>query len=303
MTESNSARPGHRSLRLLFGFALLAVLGATIALEVRSLSASSSPTLAVNPQSQSELWYRPTPITFTIQGSSLSGSGLGDASGYQYALQWNPAVLKWLSGPQVGPGTPTPAPVLPCSNNPYMITWGSPTATPTNLVPTFTPTYTNTPAPGTPSNTPTITNTPTQTPTPGGYVLVGCANISGTAVPSGNLGTWTFQPLVTGQALSTMNLLSVQLVDHDGTAIPATAVSGIALFPDCHDVTGDGKVNILDLSSVASHYQTSAPAPPAPTPTPGGPYGTYDPRYDVNLDGHINVLDLSLVAGAFQMTC
>lgn len=48
-----------------------------------------------------------------------------------------------------------------------------------------------------------------------------------------------------------------------------------------YDVTGDGVVNILDLTFVASRF------------------GQPDPKADVNVDGTVNILDLTLVAQNF----
>lgn len=52
--------------------------------------------------------------------------------------------------------------------------------------------------------------------------------------------------------------------------------------PVPYDVTGDGVVNILDLTFVASHF------------------GESDPEADVNSDGIVNILDLVLVAQNFS---
>ena len=52
--------------------------------------------------------------------------------------------------------------------------------------------------------------------------------------------------------------------------------------PVPYDVTGDGVVNILDLTFVASHF------------------GKSDPEADVNSDGIVNILDLVLVAQNFS---
>lgn len=299
--ERSRGRGHSPTARRLVWAALVALLMVGAGLGIHALQAQTAPRIFVNPATKMQLYYRPTPITITVEGSGLSGPGLEPVAGYQYALRWDPAVLKWLSGPAVGPGTPTPQPVLPCQQQ--IVTWGTPTATPPGWVPTFTPTFTptptptSTPEPGTPTNTPaptntpTVTNTPTMTPTPGGYIFIGCATISGTAIPSGVLGTFSFQPIATAPAQSNLELFKVMLVNHDATPIPATVTSGMVYLPDCHDINGDGIVNVQDLLLVASGYLKSNGQP------------GYNPAYDVNNDGVINILDLLLVAGAYLFSC
>lgn len=299
-----------RGRRIATGLGIVFLAGALVAttLMVKTLIAGAAmqPSVGVSPPSTNELYYKPTPITIKVTASGLSGMGSTPIAGYQYSLKWDPAVLKWLSGPAVGAGTPTPLPA--CNGGQQIVTWGTPTYTPTGFVPTFTPTFTNTPLTTTPTNTPTITPTPSWTPTPGGYIRVACASFPGapTPVPSTVLGVYQFQPQATSPAGSQLflNPTDVSFVDSNGTPIPGmVSTQGSVSLVACHDVNGDGKVNILDLSIVANHFGTFAPPAPTPTPTPGGPSGTYDPRYDVNLDGKINVLDLSIVASAFGLTC
>ncbi|MBF6601098.1 MAG: hypothetical protein IVW36_11370 [Dehalococcoidia bacterium] len=270
------------------------IVGATFAVVgARSLGAADTANIAVSPLSQSELWYKPTPLTFTVNASNLSGPGLpgSPVAGYQYALSWDPSVLRWISGPEVGPGTPTPVPVLSCTNNPQRITWGTATSTPIGFVPTYTPTSTNTPLTTTPTNTPTATFTPSQTPTPGGYIYMACATISGTAVPSGVIGTFKFQPIATGPKSTAITLRDVIFVDHWANIIPSTSSSGTAALVNCNDLNADGRVNGLDLGVLAGHFLASVG----------------DPRYlavaDINKDGAINGIDLSLLAGSFLQTC
>ena len=262
---------------------------------VHALSATSTATIAVNPISSNELWYKPTPITVQIKVTNFSGPGITPVTGYQYALKWDPTVLQWLSGPKVGAGTPTPLPVLPCSNLPQIITWGTATATPTNWVPTWTPTPTDTPLTTTPSNTPTKTGTPTKTPTPGGYVLVGCSSF-GTAVPSGVIGTFKFQPIATARSVSQLTLRDEILlnINHPLTPLPFTATNGTVYLGECEDINGDMIVNGLDLSQLATHFLgvMGEPGPP-----------TYLAAADLNHDGTINGLDLGLLAAGFLQFC
>lgn len=251
--------------------------------------ASGSPTISVSPATTSKLWYKPTPFTIQVVASNFNSS-LTPISGYQYGLQYDPKVLKWVSGPAVGPGTPTPLSLLPCGQQ--VITWGTPTATATGFL-TWTPTATNTPMTTTPTNTPTATFTPSLTPTPGGYVEVGCATISGsTPVPSAVIGTFQFVSIATAPASSGLNLLNIVAVNHNGTPMSViTPSSGLVLLAACHDLNGDGRVNILDLSLVAAHYNALLGQP------------NYVAAYDINSDGRINILDLSLVAAGYNQTC
>jgi hypothetical protein len=288
----DDARSGYPFVRLAIIIGSLVALAVGSMFGLRSLSAADTASISVNPQSNVQLWYKPTPITVTIDSANFSGAGLTPVSGYQYGLVWNPQVLQWVSGPNVGPGTPTPAPILPCGQQ--VITWGTATATPPDFVPTYTPTATSTPGAGTPTDTPTITSTPTMTPTPGGFIFVGCATISNaTPVPNGVIGTYKFLPIATGAASSSLNLINVKVVDHSGTQLTPVPVvnNGSVLLANCNDVNSDGFVNIIDLSLVAGHFLTSVGHP------------GYVAAYDVNSDGQINIIDLSLVSAAFLLSC
>jgi hypothetical protein len=291
-TSPHGATSGYPFVRLTIavGFLLALALGSIFGL--RSLSAANTASISVNPQSKVQLWYKPTPITITINSANFSGPGLTPVSGYQYGLVWDPRVLQWISGPAVGPGTPTPVSILPCAQQ--LITWGTATATPTNFVPTYTPTFTATPGPNTPTNTPTITSTPTMTPTPGGFIFVACATISNaTPIPNGVIGTYKFQPIATAASSSSLNLINVKVVDHAGTQLTPVPIvnNGTVLLANCSDVNSDGAVNIIDLSLVAGHFLTSVGHP------------GYVATYDVNSDGQINIIDLSLVSAAFLLSC
>ena len=73
--------------------------------------------------------------------------------------------------------------------------------------------------------------------------------------------------------------------------VSAAGIQGTAIFhaisespPIIADVNGDGSVNILDLVSIASEFESEKPNLAA----------------DVNKDGVINILDLILVAGMFE---
>jgi hypothetical protein len=294
-----------RCMAVAFIFAIAAA-GIGTVVGVRSLRAAGGATISVNPASEAEVWPRaiPTPLTFTINAASLSGAGLTPVEGYQYGLTWDPTVLRWLSGPQVGPGTPIPAPVLPCSNSPQIVTWGTATATPTGFVPTYTPTPTRT---STPTNTPlalTATNTPTQTftpsitptftptPTPGGYIFIGCASFSGTpAAPAGTIGSFKFQPIASGPVDSAIALRDVLVVDNVGNALNVTTSDGLASLVQCADMNGDKAVNGLDLGLLAGSFGLILGQP------------GYLAAADLTHDNAVNGLDLGVLAGAFGLTC
>src|ERR1700674_3803758 len=297
MSESGTRAPMFRGVGILLVIGIVFV-GVAVA---RTLTTgdSGSPSVGVSPAFVAQLWYKATPVPVQIFVSDLSGGSGSPVAGYQYSLKWDPTVLQWLSGPAEGPGTPAPTPA--CQGGQLITTWGTATSTPVGFVPTYTFTPTQTPLTTTPTNTPTIPPTATRTPTPGGYIKVACASLPGgpTPVPSTVVGNFLFQPIATGPSGSPLTLIPtyVAFVDANGAAISGSvSQQGFVSLPACNDVDGSGVVTILDLSLVASRFQTSAPAPPAPTPTPGGPNGTYDPRYDVNHDGQINIIDLALVA-------
>jgi hypothetical protein len=232
-------------IRLTILGAVLLLGAAGVVLRSRALRADPAPSVVVNPAAVTQLSSQPTPITVAINASALSGAGLTPVAGYQYGVQWNPAVLRWISGPDVGPGTPTPQAVLPgCTL--IVSTLGTATATATGVLPTATPTATSTSTPGagTPTRTSTPTSSPVPTATPGGYMLVACATTPGgpTPVAAGTLGTFTFQPLATAQAGSAINLINVKLVDSEGDLVaPGPSVgSGVVNLSIAADADLDG---------------------------------------------------------------
>ena len=98
----------------------------------------------------------------------------------------------------------------------------------------------------------------------------------------GTLATLTFEVIAAKN--STINLMDVILSDSAGRPLAVTARSGHIVateLPTNWDVNEDGKVNILDLTLVASNLNADAPK---------------NPRVDVNRDGNVNILDLVLVA-------
>jgi len=78
--------------------------------------------------------------------------------------------------------------------------------------------------------------------------------------------------------------MDVILSDSVGMPLPVTSENGRIVtieLPPNWDVNEDGRVNILDLTLVASNLNANAPE---------------NPRVDVNKDGNVNILDLVLVA-------
>ena len=98
----------------------------------------------------------------------------------------------------------------------------------------------------------------------------------------GTLATLTFE--VIAAKGSTIKLMDVILSDSAGMPLPVTSENGRIVateLPENWDVNEDRKVNILDLTLVASNLNADVPA---------------NPRADVNKDGKVNILDLVLVA-------
>lgn len=98
----------------------------------------------------------------------------------------------------------------------------------------------------------------------------------------GALATLTFEVIAAKD--STIKLIDVILSDSAGMPLPVTSENGRIVateLPTNSDVNEDGKVNILDLTLVASNLNVDVPV---------------NPRVDVNKDGNVNILDLVLVA-------
>ena len=98
----------------------------------------------------------------------------------------------------------------------------------------------------------------------------------------GTLATLTFE--VVAAKRSTVELMDTILSDSAGMPLPVTSENGRIVtieLPPNWDVNEDGRVNILDLTLVASNLNANAPE---------------NPRVDVNKDGNVNILDLVLVA-------
>ena len=84
-----------------------------------------------------------------------------------------------------------------------------------------------------------------------------------------------------GVGVSELAARNLKLGTPAGTAIPANVVSGKVEVGSRPDVTGDGKVNILDLVLVSRHFGPAAAAPPGA---------------DINGDGEVDILDIIVLA-------
>ena len=98
----------------------------------------------------------------------------------------------------------------------------------------------------------------------------------------GTLATLTFEVVAIKE--STLKLMDVILSNSAGMSLAVVTKNGRITtieLPLTGDVNEDGKVNVLDLTLVASNLTTEEPT---------------IPRVDVNKDGTVNILDLVLVA-------
>ena len=108
---------------------------------------------------------------------------------------------------------------------------------------------------------------------------------SGTRAASeseGTLATLTFEVVEIKE--STLKLMDVILSNSAGMPLAVVTKNGRITtieVPPIGDVNADGKVNILDLTLVASNLTIEEPT---------------NPRVDVNKDGTVNILDLVLAA-------
>ena len=84
-----------------------------------------------------------------------------------------------------------------------------------------------------------------------------------------------------GVGVSELTLRNLKVGTSSGASIPANVVPGKVEVASRPDVTGDGKVNILDLVLVSRHFGPAAAAPPG---------------VDINGDGEVDIFDLILLA-------
>ena len=112
-------------------------------------------------------------------------------------------------------------------------------------------------------------------------VYIAATSIFGAAsVNEGTLATLTFE--VVESTDSTIKLMDVILSDSGGMPLAVATRNGQIMaiqLPSIGDIDGNGKVNILDLTLVASNLSVVIPA---------------NPNIDVNKDGIVNILDLVL---------
>ena len=114
-------------------------------------------------------------------------------------------------------------------------------------------------------------------------VYMAATSIFGAAsVNKGTLATLTFE--VVESMDSTIELMDIILSDSNGMPLAVATRNGQIMaiqLPSIGDIDGNGKVNILDLTLVASNLSVVTPA---------------NPNVDVNEDGIVNILDLVLVS-------
>lgn len=114
-------------------------------------------------------------------------------------------------------------------------------------------------------------------------VYVAATSPAGPAFTSeGTLATLTFEVIAAKD--STIELIDITLSDSAGMSVAVINENGRIVateLPENWDVNEDGKVNILDLTLIASNLNADVSA---------------NPRADVNKDGKVNILDLVLVA-------
>ena len=114
-------------------------------------------------------------------------------------------------------------------------------------------------------------------------VYIAATSITGAAsARTGTLATLTFEVIEIKN--STIKLMDVILSDSAGMSLAVAIRNGqleTIQLSSIEDINEDGKVNILDLTLVASNLMAAAPI---------------KGRVDVNKDGRVNILDLVLVA-------
>ena len=112
--------------------------------------------------------------------------------------------------------------------------------------------------------------------------IAATSTVGAASVNKGTLATLTFE--VTEARDSTIKLMDVILSDRAGMSLAVTTRNGQIMaiqLPSIGDIDRNGKVNILDLTLVASNLSVVTPA---------------NPNVDVNKDGIVNILDLVVVA-------
>lgn len=113
---------------------------------------------------------------------------------------------------------------------------------------------------------------------------------------AGNLTVLSMTATSTGTGVFTLRLLTPgsQVLRIDGLTIAADLLNGTRRVIVCPDATGDGRINVIDLSLIAAVLGARV-GPPAT--------GGYVSVRDVDLNGTINVVDLSLAAAVLGLRC
>ena len=122
--------------------------------------------------------------------------------------------------------------------------------------------------------------------TQGNTVTLAASSLAGESNGDGTIATITFE--VVAVKTSTVSLSNVLLTDKDGSSTTPQIENAEITEPRTQlpaDVNGDGVVNIVDLTLVASNNGK-----------------TGENVADVNGDGVVNIVDLTLVAAAFGNT-
>jgi dockerin type I repeat protein len=111
------------------------------------------------------------------------------------------------------------------------------------------------------------------------------------------LGTYTVRATYSGYLASAIMIT----VSYPGPLVidlgPTTLRGGDV--NDVSDVTGDGKINILDIGEVISEFTTIGAAVGSSTP---GACGGPEDSADINDDGNVNIYDLAIGAGNWGCT-
>lgn len=165
--------------------------------------------------------------------------------------------------PTETPAKPTATKTATASRTPTATQTRTPTATATGT-PTATATASRTPTPtntGAPASTATVTRTPTGTLLPAATstpTLTATSTATATATPTGT-----------------------------STSTPTMTPTGTPV--ECHDFTGDGKVDTADVQAVADHWRRQNSDPD---------WSTVE-QFDLDGDGTITMLDVMLVVAQY----
>ncbi len=100
-----------------------------------------------------------------------------------------------------------------------------------------------------------------------------------------------------GRGISSFNLTTAQVLQIDGTTIPADVLTATRRVILCPDSNGNGSINSTDLQQTAVAFGQKGP----PLKSPADPL--YTPAKDPDENGLINSTDLQLTASVFGKKC